>query len=84
MSDRIVSKPSIMKLYIWADPYSVQYGSSMLLAVASSLEEAKQIAITAPGYRYWEHGCEGGGSTPLGDPTRIVDIPCAEWHEWSE
>lgn len=74
---------SAMKLYIWNEPYSVSWGSSLLFAVAESLEEAKKIAATAPGYRFGIHET-GTQSAVLGEPTRVLDLPCAEWHEWQE
>lgn len=73
-----------MKLYIWHNPYRVDYGMSMLIVVAETLENAKRQAANGDGYAY---GSEGGNhpfSMTLGDPTRIVDLPCAEWHMWSE
>lgn len=80
-----------MKLYVWNEPYRVDYGSTMVFAVAETVEEAKAIACSKAAtwcsfgtpedgeyeHRDWSH-------FELGDPTRIVDLPCAEWHEWSE
>jgi hypothetical protein len=73
-----------MKLYIWADPYHVSYGTSMLLAVARSVEEAKQLAARGARFSYVQYKQGDGMEIDLGEPTRIVDLPCAEWHEWSE
>ena len=77
-----------MKLYIWADPYQVKYGVSMLLAVAESLEQAIAIADSARVYSYVRFESKGknrsGMAIKLGEPTRVVDLPCAEWHEWCE
>jgi hypothetical protein len=77
-----------VKLFIWADPYRVTYGSSLLVAVAETVEEAKEIAQTkAKSYSYgkYENTLRGAGfAIDLGEPTRVVDLPCAEWHEWSE
>jgi hypothetical protein len=73
-----------MKLYIWADPYHVSYGTSMLLAVAHSVEEAKQLAARGARFSYVQYKQGDGMEIDLGEPTRIVDLPCAEWHEWSE
>lgn len=72
-----------MKLYIWKDPYKVNWGSSMCFAVADNLETAKEIAQGANLYRFVEYE-SGYMNLPLGEPTRVVDLPCAEWHEWSE
>lgn len=74
-----------MKLYVWVDPYPVSYGSSLVVAVASSLEEAKAIAAKSPLYKYGQFEESGPGHVvTLGEPHRIVDLPCAEWHEWAE
>ena len=73
-----------MKLFIWDDPYPVQYGSSMVFAVAKDLETAKEIAMNAPGYAYTKYNNIPDKSKPLGEPVRVLELPCAEWHEWSE
>lgn len=76
-----------MKLFVWNNPYEVWYGSSMVFAVAETLEAAKEIACSAAARwfhyveyeqdrRTWPHD--------LGDPLRVVDLPCAEWHHWEE
>lgn len=76
-----------MKLFVWCDPYSVPYGASMVFAIADNLEMAKQEA--AVGYEF-EFGNSGSrerqdwSGIKLGDPDRVVDLPVAEWHEWSE
>lgn len=69
-----------MKLYIWHMPVKV-YGVSMLMAVAESEEQAKELALSGKTYHSVIH------TTPtkhdvskLGPPTRVVDLPCAEWH----
>lgn len=74
-----------MRLYIWAGPYRVSYGTSMAIAVASSVEEAKTLlAAGVPSYAFVD--CPGDAIPPhtLGEPTRVVDLPCAEWHTWAE
>jgi hypothetical protein len=74
-----------MKLFIWSNPYKVNYGSSMLFAVAETLEQAKELAITSKSYCYNEYpNMKGNINISLKDPIRILDLPCAEWHEWSE
>lgn len=77
-----------MKLFIWADPYQVPYGTSAYFAVAETVEEARKLAIKAPRYSYvrFYDGDGVGQSDQLlaVDPTRIVDLPCGEWHEWAE
>ena len=73
-----------MKLFIWANPFKVFYGSSMLIAVAETLEQAKEEAKTAPAYIYAQYNESGPGPITLKDPDRIVELPCAEWHTWKE
>lgn len=75
-----------MKLYVWADPYQISYGSAMLIAVAETEDEARAIAEGAPRYSFglYRNNGETGGGVKLGKPTRVVDLPCAEWHEWQE
>jgi hypothetical protein len=82
-----------MKLFIWKDPYDVSYGSSLLIAVAETVEDARAQAlkgrVCAFGEDY-EHKQPKGTDDDwrpqitLGEPTRVLDLPCAEWHEWSE
>ena len=74
------------KLYVWANPYHVSHGTSGLFVVARSISEARDLAKKAPKYEYVEYG-QGEidfSKIELGEPTRIVQLPCAEWHEWSE
>lgn len=73
-----------MKLFVWSNPYPVSYGSSMVVAVAETVEQARELAKSAPRYTYNEFHQGDGYWVTLGEPTRIVDLPCAEWHEWSE
>lgn len=75
-----------MKLFIWVDPYRVHYGSSLLIVAAESLEDAKAQACTGKAYTYGEFERERIPLDPalLVEPNRVLDLPCAEWHEWSE
>ena len=78
-----------MKLFIWADPYQVNYGSSMLMCVAKNLREAKKLAKIGKTYSYVVYlNKHSSGKAAivkgLGKPLRILNLPCAEWHEWSE
>jgi predicted RNase H-like HicB family nuclease len=75
-----------MKMFIWADPYSVSYGSTIYTAVAETVEEAREMAKTAPAYAFTEYKEKNtpGPSVKLGEPTRVVDLPCGEWNYWSE
>jgi len=49
-----------------------------------TLDEARTQAAKAPGYSYGQYPKAPGGASPLKEPTRIVELPCAEWHEWCE
>jgi hypothetical protein len=73
-----------MKLYVWCDPYGVRYGNSMVFAIAENLEAAKVLAASGTAYRFGEFEQPKNPGAVLGEPTRIVDVPCAEWHEWQE
>lgn len=75
-----------MKLYIWNDPYHVDYGSSILIAVAENEEEARKQAVNGRKYLYGDflEDERPENTIELGPPTRVVDIPCAEWYEWRE
>ncbi len=75
-----------MKLFIWAKPYHISYGDSMVIAVAENLEEAKTQALTAMSYSFGQYEQEGNpsGVVELSEPTRVLDVPCAEWHRWEE
>ena len=77
-----------MKLFVWANPYSVSYGTSAVFAVAETIEEAREAAKAGTGYAFVEFNqpVPDAAQIPLGEPTRVVEIngPVAEWHEWSE
>ena len=75
-----------MKLYIWRSPYVVSYGDSYAIAIANSVEEARQ-AIRAG--KINEYGFGGGKPVPSDiDLDRIPDAihegPFGEVYEWSE
>ena len=80
----IINRASDVRLFVWSNPYPVSYGSSMVFAVAETVEQAREIAKTAPRYAYNEFHSGDGCDAVLGEPIRVVDLPCAEWHEWSE
>lgn len=73
-----------MKLFVWNNPYSVPYGSSLVFAIAEDLEAAKKEARNGDAYSYGEFPNSVPRHQDLGEPTRVVDLPCAEWHEWRE
>lgn len=77
-----------MKLFVWNKPYQVNYGSSLLIVVAENEEQARIAACKASqcafgddwrGQKDWSFIV-----ATLGPPTRILEVPCAEMHEWSE
>ncbi len=72
-----------MKLYVWVDPYEVAYGSSLVVAIADTLREARKQAATGKAYAYGDSQ-QPTPAVPLGKPTRIISLPCAEWHYWAE
>lgn len=80
-----------MKLFVWNDPYQVDYGSSILFVVAETEEQAR--AIVAESATFNSYGTSDRNSpvgwpedmvAKLGAPLRIVEAPCAEFHQWSE
>ena len=77
-----------MKLFVWADPYPVRYGTSMVFAVAENVEEARLLAAKGRKWDFSQFEDKSWSPTDLtaalGEPARVVDLPCAEWHEWSE
>lgn len=73
-----------MKLFVWIDPYRVSYGSSLFFAVAETVEAARDVAARSKAYAYGNHEQSAPPGVELGEPARIVDLPCGEWHEWSE
>lgn len=82
-----------MKLFVWNNPYTISYGSSLVFAVAETVEDARAEALKGRVCAYGEDYEHKQPTDPeddwrlkikLGEPTRILDIPCAEWHEWSE
>jgi hypothetical protein len=83
----------MMKLFVWEKPYPVSYGMSCVYAVAETVEEAREVAKRGNVLSYdilWDldrPDLKHKGNrrdTELGEPTRILDLPCAEWREWSE
>lgn len=73
-----------MKLYLWNEPYGVKYGCSMVFAIAETEEQARELALSAPGYVYGDGKDNPPRSVALGAPTRVSTLPCAEWHKWEE
>lgn len=70
-----------MKMFIWIDPWRVPYGSSLIVAVAESLEEARDLPVDVANGRLspWNPP-----QIKLGEPSRIVDLPTAQAFEYEE
>ena len=82
-----------LRMFVWVDPYAVRYGSSEYRAIAETVEQARAMAADAKHYEYSRFDIvdDLGREHPRfvatylsKDPDRIVDLPCAEWNEWSE
>ena len=78
-----------MKLFVWSNPYPVPYGSSLLIVVARDVKHARKIAgsnCVRYSFNEYEQGRNDmqAVADTLGDPLRIVELPCAEWHDWRE
>lgn len=74
-----------MKLFIWNNPYHVAWGGSLLYVVANDLKQAKELAAKGAGVSNYGYDPEIKLTIKnLGEPTRIVNLPCAEVYEWSE
>lgn len=75
-----------LKMYVWADPYSVAYGSSKLVVVAENLRAAKKLAKTGAAYSYGQYSQSNdfARAIVLGKPDRVMSLPYAEWDEWRE
>lgn len=73
-----------MKMYVWNEPYKISYGSSILYVVANSLMQAKKLAKHAIVQKYGFSDNGTLGDIKLGEPTRILDLPCAEVYHWEE
>jgi hypothetical protein len=77
-----------MKLFVWNVPYPVDYGGSIIYAVAETVGQAREVAMKAPlsKYGYEPKSLNEGSNWPfkLGKPDRVLAVPCAEIYEWSE
>lgn len=70
-----------MKLFIWEDPYLVKWGMSLVVAIAETVEQAREVAIAASDA---PDNMKRGGTLTLGEPTQVIDVPGATWFEWKE
>lgn len=67
-----------VKLFVWNDPYSVAYGGSCLYVVAETEEQARELAKTATVMRFGFSDGGALGDVKLGEPSRVLNVPCAE------
>jgi hypothetical protein len=76
-----------MRMYIWNQPYDVQWGASFAFAVADSEQEARELILASNG-RVMNYGAYEAARPNFkrlnAAPDRILDLPCAEIYEWSE
>lgn len=72
------------KLFIWNNPYQVNYGGSIIYAVAETEQEARSAAANAMVISYGEYEQDRLDNMKLGKPTRVLDAPYAECYHWSE
>lgn len=73
-----------MKVFIWRNPYRVSYGSSLAIAVAETVEEAREKLKNAGRSEYGYEPESFGAVDVAREPDRILDAPCAEVYEWHE
>jgi hypothetical protein len=75
-----------MKLFVWNEPYRVTFGGSIIYAVAETEDQARKQAETALVAQYGARpeARAAAQTLVLGEPTRVLDVPCAEIYEWEE
>lgn len=73
-----------MKLFIWNEPYHINYGSSICYVVADTVEQAREEAKRGILRQFGLGADPAPKNIELGEPTAVRDLPCAEWYEWSE
>ena len=74
-----------MKLFIWNEPYAVNYGGSCLYVLANDLEEARRLAMTAQDASFGTTRDETRAIDVSNvEPTRVIDGPYAECYHWEE
>ncbi len=78
-----------MKLYVWNDPYPINYGGCCLYVIARSLKEARRLATdkcndaSYGGYdrRSLKRTHVDVNNKP---PTSVHNLPYAEMYRWEE
>lgn len=74
-----------MKMFIWNDPYQVNYGTSELVVVAEDLPAAIELAKKSID-GHWNHHAASDLSKESASrpPDKTIELPCAVNFEWSE
>ena len=78
---------SKLKLYVWKDIATVDYGGAILYAIAETEEQARKMAVGAPVAEYgdpWEGKTLDPSDVPDRAPDRVHELPYAEVYQWSE
>lgn len=78
-----------MKLFIWTDPYQVSYGGSSVHVVAKTVAQARKLAANptkSVSFGKYDNKDDLGNpaAITLGEPTHVLDVPCAIWDYYSE
>lgn len=73
-----------MKLFIWTNPYDVDYGMSQYIAVAENIEAAKALVVGAQNNRFGSPQGTCEVKLDLGEPDAVLDVPCGRLDMWSE
>ncbi len=74
-----------MKMYIWNNPWQPSYGGSCLYVMASSLTQARKLALESVDAGFGMVGRDKPIKLDaLGPPDRVIDKPYAECYHWCE
>jgi hypothetical protein len=80
-----------MKMFIWDNPVLIKYGGSVIVAVAETIEEAREVATTQAqssfvglGIGRYPDKKEDYSRFIQGEPSRVVDVPCVEVFYYQE
>lgn len=77
-----------MKLFVWNNPFNVEWGGSCLYVLARNVKEAKRLAVNAPVVKYGAYPdlantLGEAEAAKLGEPDRVYDVG-GEVYVWSE
>ncbi len=78
-----------MKLFVWNEPYSVNYGGSCLYVIANNVEEARELAKSKcydASFGGFDRKNMKETCVPVDgvEPTSVHDLPHAECYHWEE